>query len=35
MAGKRRAAVTPVDDEVVPLGLAANRLLDGGKEQIV
>src|SRR5947209_3246289 len=35
MAGQRGAAVAAIDDEVVALGLAADRLVDRGKEQIV
>src|SRR5205085_10762524 len=35
MPAERRAAVPAIDDEVVALGLAGDRLVDRGIEQIV
>src|SRR5262249_46903351 len=35
VAGERRALVAPIDDEIVALGLARDRLCDRGVEQIV
>src|SRR5208282_6517620 len=35
VAGQRRALVAAVDDEIVTLGFSQNRLVDGGKQQIV
>src|SRR5262245_44555799 len=35
VAGQRRTLVAAVDDEVVPLGLAGNRLLDRGMQEVI
>src|SRR4051794_15859266 len=35
MARNRRAVVPPVDDEIVALGLAGDRVLDGRIEELV
>src|SRR5262245_47725226 len=35
MPRQRRALMAPVDDEVVTLGLARNRLFDGGVQKLV
>ena len=35
MAGERRAPMAPVDDEIVPPGLARDCFIDGGIEQVI
>jgi hypothetical protein len=35
VAGERRAPMAPVDDEVVTPGLARDRFIDGGIEQVI
>src|SRR5438105_313982 len=35
VAGERRATVAAIDDEIVPLGLARDRLVDRGVERVV
>src|ERR1700688_3210952 len=35
MPGQRRALMAPIDDEIVPLGLARDRFLDRGFERLV